>query len=123
MSYGSKLWHICSVEAFPASNGFSFRIPVAKDDLDGFIIRWQDNWYAYLNRCPHTGVSLNWSADQFFDLDERFIQCGMHGALFEPSSGLCIHGPCLGDSLRTLDCIEENGQLYIELSKIEEIDV
>lgn len=59
---------------------------------------------AYLNRCPHLGVPLNWQDDDFMDVDAVFLRCATHGALFEPDSGLCISGPCRGEWLWSLDC-------------------
>ena len=32
------------------------------------------------------------------------IVCAAHGALFEPDTGLCVQGPCLGESLRRCRC-------------------
>jgi nitrite reductase/ring-hydroxylating ferredoxin subunit len=59
---------------------------------------------AYLNRCPHLGVPLNWDDDRFMDSEGSLLRCATHGALFEPDSGLCILGPCRGESLWQLDC-------------------
>jgi len=65
---------------------------------------------AYLNRCPHLGVPLNWQPDAFMDSESAFLRCSTHGALFEPQTGLCILGPCRGDKLWLLECeIQEDG--------------
>ena len=81
--------------------------------LDGFLLRWTGHIHAFVNRCPHTGVALNWLADQFFDVEVRYVQCSMHGALFEPDSGLCIHGPCLGQSLQAVPVRVEGDAIYV----------
>jgi len=54
---------------------------------------------AYVNRCPHTGVSLDWVPGRFLDPEGRHLQCATHGALFQREDGLCIAGPCVGQSL------------------------
>ncbi len=55
--------------------------------------------YAYVNRCPHQGTELDWVPGQVFDHQQRFLICATHGALFEPSSGRCVAGPCKGTRL------------------------
>ena len=87
-------------------HGMSYSFPLAgEEQIEGFLINWHGQIYAYHNSCPHTGVSLNWAPNQFLDIKERFIQCGLHGALFEPDTGFCIHGPCLGQYLQTIRVI------------------
>jgi nitrite reductase/ring-hydroxylating ferredoxin subunit len=70
--------------------------------LDGFVVRSGDHIAAFVNRCPHTGVNLNWLPDQFLDLDAKYIQCSLHGALFRVEDGLCVWGPCVAQSLQRL---------------------
>ena len=64
-----------------------------------FVIESGQAVYGYINSCPHTGAPLNWLPDQFFDSEGQYIQCSLHGALFEKHTGLCIYGPCRGASL------------------------
>ncbi|MDH5181939.1 MAG: Rieske 2Fe-2S domain-containing protein [Gammaproteobacteria bacterium] len=73
-----------------------------EQEISGFILHWRGEWRAYHNACPHTGVTLNWADDQFFDLDKAYVQCSLHGALFQPLDGLCVYGPCHGQSLTPL---------------------
>lgn len=91
----------------------AFEIQLNDCLLEGILLRWQGHWYAYRNACPHTGVNLNWMPDQFLDVTRQYLQCSLHGALFEPLSGKCIYGPCLGDSLSALsvECID--GEIYL----------
>ncbi len=99
----------------PEPGGRAFQITDAEGTHDAFIIRFAGEVRAYLNSCPHTGVNLNWSDDQFFDIDHTFIQCSLHGALFQPLDGLCIQGPCQGDSLKSLpiQLVEPHVLIYI----------
>ena len=68
----------------------------------------------FLNSCPHTGVRLDWIPGRFMDLNDKFLQCATHGALFEPDSGYCVEGPCAGQYLTELPCKLRNGIVYID---------
>jgi len=74
-----------------------------------FVVHKDGAFTAYINSCPHTGVNLEWQQDQFLDLDNAFIQCSTHDALFEVDSGICIAGPCVGDSLEPVELVIEGG--------------
>ena len=94
---------------------------IAEQDAKGFLLDGQpvivarrDNQvYAYKNNCPHWGVELNVMPDQFMDLDQQFIICANHGALFELETGNCLSGPCSGQSLEPVPCREELGQVMV----------
>jgi nitrite reductase/ring-hydroxylating ferredoxin subunit len=112
---------ICSVGQLSHGDCLEFNLVKSPTEIadnvspstDAFLISWNGKFFAYVNSCPHTHVNLNWSPDQFFDLEIEFIQCSMHGALFEPDSGLCIRGPCLGQSLQQLPVRIENGMVFV----------
>lgn len=78
-----------------------------------FAIRLENRIHAYWNTCPHMGIPLNWVPNRFLDFDKAFIQCSSHGALFEVATGKCIAGPCLGDSLGSVDLRRDNDHYYI----------
>jgi nitrite reductase/ring-hydroxylating ferredoxin subunit len=67
---------------------------------------------AYFNRCPHTGASLNWQPDQFLDHAGSYIQCSNHDALFRIDDGVCIAGPCIGQSLTPFSLEIRNGSVF-----------
>lgn len=77
-----------------------------------------DTVAAYLNRCPHLGVPLNWQQDDFMDSDSVFLRCATHGALFEPATGLCVLGPCRGDSLWPLECAIVDNEIRVDGSEL-----
>ena len=80
---------------------------------EGFVVRFAGEVRAYENHCPHTGANLNWSDDQFFELDHKFLQCSLHGALFQPLSGECVWGPCVGKNLKSLPVKLVDSQVFI----------
>jgi len=85
--------------------------------LTGFMFLHEGNPLAYLNRCPHLGIELNWMPGRFMDTDNQFIQCSSHGALFRPDNGECISGPCQGDALTALEVRISDGQVQIRLTE------
>ena len=78
-----------------------------------FVVRKDGILAAYRNRCPHTGAPLEWLPDQFLDLDNSFIQCAIHGALFRPEDGYCLRGPCVGQSLEPLALEVVDGRIRL----------
>ena len=75
-------------------------------EIDGefiFAVKKGQDIFVYKNACPHLGIQLEWQPDQFLDDQNQFIQCSMHGALFNIHNGECIFGPCQGDSLISLE--------------------
>ncbi|MCK4865630.1 MAG: Rieske (2Fe-2S) protein [Gammaproteobacteria bacterium] len=104
---------ICDLKDLAELSGKEF---IVKNDAfkkeEAFLIYYMGNCYAYENSCPHTGVNLNWQDEQFFSFDGRFLQCSLHGALFEPTTGACVRGPCQGQELKRIRFIIENGGVY-----------
>ena len=94
----------CSVEGI---NGVPF-----------FLVRKDGELYAYRNRCPHTGAPLEWMPDQFLDLDNSFIQCALHGALFRADNGYCLRGPCAGQSLEALAVRQQQGRVEVDIAPL-----
>jgi nitrite reductase/ring-hydroxylating ferredoxin subunit len=78
-----------------------------------FVVKQAGKFYVYLNRCPHAGTELNWSADVFLTSDRALIICATHGALFVKESGLCVGGPCQGKSLQSLPFVIEDEKIYL----------
>jgi nitrite reductase/ring-hydroxylating ferredoxin subunit len=69
----------------------------------GVVIASRDGqFFAYANWCPHLGIELNFSPDEFMDSDNHFLMCANHGALFEVENGHCVSGPCSGQHLKTV---------------------
>ncbi len=83
-------------------------------ELPLIVVRKGEAVFVYRNRCPHTGINLEWQPDQFFDLSESFLQCATHGALFRLEDGYCLRGPCAGDSLESLPTRVVDGEVLVE---------
>ena len=87
-------------------------VPGAAEDK-GFAIRHGGAVRAFVNRCPHLGVELDWQPGEFLDVTGLYLVCSTHGALFEPATGLCVAGPCRGAALARLGVEERDGQVHI----------
>lgn len=81
--------------------------------VSAFVVRYNGQVFAYRNLCPHQRVPLNWQPDGFWTFDKTALQCAMHGAEFEPDTGECISGPCVGRSLEAVPVSERDGMIYL----------
>jgi nitrite reductase/ring-hydroxylating ferredoxin subunit len=119
---------ICSSDAVEdQGDGFRFMIRTSDiaskvggidhrvdETLPAFVIRHDGVAHAYLNRCAHVAMELDWQPGQFFTQDKSAIICASHDAQYLPDTGECISGPCpRGASLIKLDIEEKNGQIYL----------
>lgn len=65
-----------------------------------FAIRYQGRAYAYLNRCTHVAMELDYQPNHVFDTTGHWLICATHGALYAPETGACRGGPCRGGLVR-----------------------
>jgi nitrite reductase/ring-hydroxylating ferredoxin subunit len=93
---------ICSLAELPEGTCRGFTLGAGDWPLHGLIVRASGQVQAYLNRCPHAGHPLNLRPHDFLTADGTLLLCHSHGALFERQTGLCIAGPCAGQTLTPL---------------------
>lgn len=62
----------------------------------GFAIRYRGRVYAYLNRCSHVPMEMDYQPNRFFDSSGLWLMCSTHGAMYSPQTGDCLGGPCRG---------------------------
>ena len=91
---------VCALEELGDPGSRAFTIGRGDWPLSGFVVRRGAEVHAYVNRCPHAGHPLNLQPHDFLTLDRSLVLCRSHGALFEITTGLCVAGPCAGNSLR-----------------------
>ena len=83
-----------------------------------FVVKKDGLYFAYRTQCPHIAQSrLAWRKDEYLNGDHSRIMCGAHGALFEIDSGLCVSGPCLGQSLFPVEVEQRGTSLYLTDSR------
>jgi len=98
-------------------NKFSTKLIVKRnnDSIEVFIVLYNKSYFAYVNKCKHLDVELDWDPNNFFDDENRFIVCSTHGALYEPTTGECVAGPCKGAHLESLTINETKSNIVIEV--------
>lgn len=101
------------VTQLPDGAAREFALTEGEWPLTAFLVRVGDVVHAYLNRCPHALRQLNFRPDGFLSADGTLIQCSSHGAQFEKDTGLCVAGPCVGESLRRLPIQLVNGEIRL----------
>jgi nitrite reductase/ring-hydroxylating ferredoxin subunit len=76
--------------------GVPFDVVYAGQTCRAFAIRHQGRARAFLNRCTHVAMELDFQPNRFMDDSGRFIICATHGALYDPDTGVCKGGPGRG---------------------------
>jgi nitrite reductase/ring-hydroxylating ferredoxin subunit len=105
---------LCTLADLPEGTARGFRALTTHV----LAVRDRNGVHVFLNRCPHLGVPLQWQDNRFLDEDGAFIRCASHGALFERDTGLCIQGPCRGDSLWQIECHVEDDVVLIDEAEL-----
>lgn len=104
---------ICASAALAeAGRGVRFEVEYFGEAAPAFAIRAAGRVHAYLNRCAHVAMELDWQEGVFFDAAGRDLVCSTHGASYEAESGRCLGGPCNGAPLVKLRVQEREGNVY-----------
>ena len=74
---------------------------------DGTLVAWR-------NACPHMGIELDWEPSRLLTRDGRYVRCTGHGALFRPDNGMCVRGPCAGESLLPIPVHIKNDMVVLD---------
>ena len=73
-----------------------FDVVYAGQTCRAFAVRFEGQVQAYLNRCTHVAMEMDFQPDRFFDTEGRWLLCATHGATYAPQTGECVGGPCRG---------------------------
>lgn len=92
--------------------GVRFAVMAGRERTTGFVVRYKGVVRAYLNRCAHVAMELDWSEGEFFESTGAYLMCSTHGALYAPESGRCEGGPCRGKHLRPIPVFEDKEQIF-----------
>ena len=88
-----------------------FDVVYAGQTCRAFAIRFNEHPHAYLNRCTHVAMELDWQPNQIFDASGQWLLCASHGAAYSPDSGACAGGPCRGGLVR-IELLEKGTVVY-----------
>jgi nitrite reductase/ring-hydroxylating ferredoxin subunit len=81
--------------------------------VEGFVVNFGGCYFAFVNRCAHAGIPLDWWPDEFFSDNGRLLICRAHGSYFEPDTGKCAGGPCAGSALVPLHVHRVGDQIVV----------
>jgi nitrite reductase/ring-hydroxylating ferredoxin subunit len=93
--------------------GVRFRVRWRGLPAPAFAVRHAGQARAYLNRCAHRAVELDWIEGEFFAATGSELICATHGARYHPATGTCLGGPCAGLGLVALPVLERGGRLLL----------
>jgi nitrite reductase/ring-hydroxylating ferredoxin subunit len=96
MSAGADEHDIAGVGDLGPGQSLTFGLECAGRRIEAFLINFRGRFHAYVNRCRHVPMTLDWVENQFFSTDGKYLVCATHGAYYEPDSGECVDGPPCG---------------------------
>lgn len=73
--------------------------------MEALLLNHEGEFFAYVNRCCHLQLSLDWVDNHFFSADKCYLICANHGATYEPTTGECVWGPCFGAFLEVVPLV------------------
>ena len=111
---GTPLIPICDgAELTDGGTGVRFDVEIDGGRASGFVVRYRGSVVGFLNRCAHVAMELDWLPGLFFEDEGRYLMCATHGAIYEPDTGACAGGPCLGrGGLLRLQVVERDGRIW-----------
>jgi nitrite reductase/ring-hydroxylating ferredoxin subunit len=109
-------FRICASAELGAGESRKFLLTIAGIEEECFLINLDGEFHAFVNRCRHVPLPLDWVDNQFFTADRRYLMCQTHGALYLPASGLCVSGPgeACGKKLFRIPLEIADGQIYAQ---------
>ena len=106
---------ICaSADLAEGGDGVRFEVEVLGRNEPAFAVRYDGRVYAYLNRCAHMPMELDWKPGKFFDAWGLHLICSTHGATYAPDTGRCVRGPCFAEGLVPVPVEERDGNVFLK---------
>ena len=89
------------------------------DIWPAFVVRHSQGLAAYINRCAHLALELDWDRGLFFDVDQRSPHLrDARRPVYTADTGECVSGPCNGSGLEVLQVVETEGNCLPERSAL-----
>jgi nitrite reductase/ring-hydroxylating ferredoxin subunit len=89
-----------------------------------FVLRRHGKLIAWRNACPHRGYEgapMAWRKDAYLSKEGSHVICSGHGALFDPETGIGLHGPCKGLALESITItVTQDGRVSLATGQTEE---
>lgn len=108
---GAPALPLCaSSELVERGRAFVWDVLLWRQPARAFVLRVDGRLVAYVNRCAHVPVEMDWQPGEFLDAERQAIVCSIHGASYAPDDGRCIGGPCGRSRLLPVAVAEHDGQ-------------
>ena len=104
---------LCKTTDLDELGSIGLEVKVKRKTQDIFIVKKDATFFAYKNKCPHRLTQMEWNPNDFLTEDKQHIICAMHAATFNLDDGLCISGPCVGDSLQKIDIVVKGDEIFL----------
>jgi nitrite reductase/ring-hydroxylating ferredoxin subunit len=88
-----------------------FLLPTDGEPTEAFVVNVGGELHAWVNRCRHVPLTMDWVEGRFLDETGCFVVCATHGALYEPDTGECVSGPPFGRVLIRVPLRTEGDQV------------
>jgi nitrite reductase/ring-hydroxylating ferredoxin subunit len=105
---------LCRLMDLPDGDSRGFD-PLHRGQDSVLVVRRGRQVRVYRDACPHHGTTpMAWRKDAYLNAQRDRIVCSAHGAQFDIDSGLCLLGPCLGQSLTALPhTLNESDEIHL----------
>lgn len=113
-----KRYPIAALDQLEEGESLVFTVRHDDEDVEGFLVNYEGDLFAYRNRCVHVPMRLDTNnGGAFFEAGGRRLRCQSHGATFRPDTGECLSGPhgCPGEFLPFLALAVEGEQVFVVL--------
>jgi nitrite reductase/ring-hydroxylating ferredoxin subunit len=111
-SPSDKLRPLCnSHELIDSGDAVPFDVVYAGQTCRAFAVRYLGQPQAYLNRCTHVAMEMDYQPNKFYDLSGTWLICATHGAYYQPDTGRCAGGPCRGGLVK-IQLTERDGVVH-----------
>jgi len=100
-----------SGDLLEAGQAVPFDVVYAGQTCRAFAVRFKGSVRAYLNRCTHVAMELDWQPNRVFDATGQWLLCASHGAAYAPDTGQCVGGPCQGGLVK-IHLVDNDGVVY-----------
>ena len=89
-----------SADLVNSGEAVPFYVVYCDQTCRAFAVRYRDQVHAYLNRCAHVSMEMDYQSNRFFDSTGHWLMCATHGATYQPQTGHCRSGPCRGGLIK-----------------------
>ncbi len=103
---------LCTLDEIADPGARNFVIQLRAGRFHGFVVRRGGVVTGFVDRCPHMGLPLAQTLDDYLTPGGDLIACSWHGALFDRLTGACVGGPCQGASLTAWPVRVTDGDIY-----------